>query len=258
MPINTLANLVSDVFLGLGQPPTDWLSIEDCTRASYQALQYYATSLQQSSENQIIAHYDFSANERTVNITGALNLGTPAWVERQVIIGQFETWKFVPSVNLSMIESSRLRGEDRCAFYAENGFPYVRFSLDPQLFVYRNYRLWYDPNPLLASVLEGTVVGNLVTGIPAQFTPLIEAVAMQSLIPLMAAKAAQSESKVDEMLAGSWKAMFEQARATEAKWNYRWQVYCYGARDGQRGRRRRNVLGSAAGPFPWPGFRGTT
>ena len=256
MAIDTLATLVSDIALGLGEPPTDYLSIEDITRAAYQSLQYYATSLQQSSENQIIAHYDFTANERTINLTGALNLGTPAWVERQLVIGQYQSWKFIPSVNLAMLESSRLRGDDRCAFYSENGFPYIKLSLDPQLFVYQNYRLWYDPNPILASVLEDTVVGNLVTGIPAMFTPMISSRAMRQLIPLMAAKAEQSESKPSEALMQSWGGMLSQAKEDLADWRYRWQVYCYGARDGQVGRRRRNVLGSGVGPFPWPGYRG--
>lgn len=253
--LSTLSLLNSDVFTGLGEPPVDYLDLPTIHRANVHSLGFYSLELSQSSENQQIKHIDFTPTTRTWQIVGADDLSVPAWVERQVWQGPYESWKFVPVVNLSQLEDNRLQGNQRVAFYGENGKAYLKLSYDPQLYTYRQHRLWYDANPLQAQTLNATALGMLATGIPANFGPLITWRSITSLLPAMMAKAAMSDSPASKELSQAWGVMLGNAQQELSAWTSRWNVFCFSSRDGQRGRRRKNVLGSNTGLIGWPGYR---
>jgi hypothetical protein len=252
-----LDQYISDVFIGTGEPPVDWLNPEDICRAVYRALTYYQYGLSQSSENQVIKSWSFTPANRTILISGAIDINQPLWVERQVYSGEFESWQFVPSVNLSQLESNRLEGWMRCAFYGENGQMYIRLSYNPQILPYRAHRLYYDPAPLIAQTLQSQTLGTLGTGIPVSFAPMVTLHAIINLIPLMQTKASSSANIPSKELLASWDRLEASSLRELPRLEQQWKSFCFGSRDGQRGRRRKNILGNGGGlgVTGFPGYR---
>ena len=257
MGFTTLANLISDSYVGLGSPPVDYLSAEDICREVYRALGYYTQILSQSSENQVIAHCEFTPNKREWTISNAINLGVPAWIERQVYTGQYAVWQFVPLVNLAMVDDNLQRGVFSAGIYGEGGQLKIRFSYFPQTLPYRVHRLWFDPNPLMAQTLTGTADGTLFNGVPEAYSPMITGRAVKRLIPLMMSKASMSESKPDAELLTSWKTLLVSAADDVREWEQRYSHLVFGSRGAARSRRRRNILSKGGGFIGyWPGFKG--
>ena len=80
---DTLAKILSDVVLGLGNPAPELLSEEEAFRAVSQVLSLRLQQLQQSDQNINVMSFEFTLNGREQIITGAPGLGVPAWVDRQ-------------------------------------------------------------------------------------------------------------------------------------------------------------------------------
>lgn len=256
MAFQTAANLVSDIYLGIGKPPVDWLDPEQMYRELIHVSGLDTQILSQSSENQIIAHCDFTPSTREYTVSSAINLGVPAWLERQVYSGQYATWQFIPLVNLAMVDDNLQRGVFSAGIYGEGGQLKIRFSYFPQTLPYRVHRLYYDPNPLLAQTLTGTAVGTLFNGIPQAYGPMLSTQAIENLIPLMMAQAQSSENKPDAGQMKAWDLLLVQTKAKARKWEDRYSHYVNGSRGAQRSRRRRNILSRGGGiPFGYPGFK---
>lgn len=255
MSLTTPSLLDSDCFVGLGMPPVDWMDLPTIHREVIHTLGFYSLELSQSSENQQIKCINFTPATRTWQIVGADDISVPCWVERQVYQGQYESWKFVPVVNLSQLEDNRLEGNERVSFYGSNGRMYLRLSYDPQLYTYRQHRLYYDSNPILSQTMDGAALGTLVNGMPSSFSPLITWRAIKSLIPKMVARASASENKPGKELLSAWGAMLADAKEELKEWNQRWDVYCWSSRDGQRGRRRKQIISRGGWMGNFPGYR---
>ena len=256
MALQSLSQIVSDVFMGLGKPPVDWLDPEQITREVLRVTGLDTQILSQSSENQIIQNCVFTPSRREWTISNAISLGVPAWMEREVWSGQYAAWQFIPLVNLAMVDDNYMRGVMSCAIYGQSGQLKVRFSYNPQTLPYRRHRLWYDPAPQLAQTLTAADVGTLFNGIPEAYAPMLSGQAIENLIPLMMSQAAMSEQKPDESLIKAWGLLLAQIKVTNREWKDRYSHFCYGSRGAARSRRRRNILSKGGGiPFGFPGYR---
>lgn len=256
MAFNQAANLVSDIYLGIGKPPVDWLDPEQMYRELIHVSGIDTQILSQSSENQIIAHCDFTPSTREYTVSSAINLGVPAWLERQVYTGTYAAWQFIPLVNLAMVDDNYQRGVMSAGVYGEGGQLKIRFSYVPQSLPYRRHRLWYDPNPLLAQTLTSTAVGTLFNGVPEAYAPMLSTQAIENLIPLMMAQAQSSENKPDAGQVRAWELLLAQTKVKAKEWKDRYSHYVFGSRGSQRSRRRRNILSKDGGiPFGFPGYR---
>lgn len=256
MAFSTLANLISDTFIGLGSPPIDWISPEEVCREVLRATGLDTQILSQSSENQIISHCTFTPSQREFIVSNAINFGVPAWLERQVYSGQYAAWQYIAFVNLAVVDDCYMRGDaTKAAIYGENSSLKIRLSYNPQTMPYRQHRLWFDPNPLLAQTLTSTAVGTLYNGIPEAYSPMVSGQAIMALIPLMETKAAMSENKPGETLVNAWAKLLKSTEKSVAMWQDRYRHYVFGSKGGQRGRRRENIIARGGWNGAYPGFK---
>lgn len=249
MPANTLAELITDTFQGLGFPPPEYAATEDAARAVVHASALVKQVTGFSSQNLNFKHALLRPNSRDVSIASVGDVAVPGWIERR--LGGLNTtddnWVYIRGCNLSEIEEARRRGVPRCAFYVEDEQLCVRFSYDPDG---EEHRLWYSPESWIATTLNGIVVGVSTT--PSAFWPLVVGLAQLILIPTMRIRAAMDkENPASKELISAWGKMEE----TLAKlvgpvpnWADRLKHYAHSARGGSRGRRRRPVLSRG---FSW-------
>jgi hypothetical protein len=231
---DTLAKLVTDVLAGLGFPPEKWLRVEDAVRVTTQSLLYAAQGLAQANQNQVISKKTFTPASREHTLADVR--GVPVWAERKVGTEPDEIWRYVPAVNLASIEEAAERGEDRCAFFNENGVLKIRLSLKPT--GAEQFRLRYDPDPLL----ETTINDELK--VPAGFYPYFSARARRSAVPVILANAAKlREDPPGDFQLLAWKTVLEEAHETIREWEPMWKQHRLGSRGTARGRRRRRILG---------------
>lgn len=257
MGFATLSQIVSDVYIGIGKPPVDWLDSEQMTREVFRVTGLNTQILSQSSENQVISNCIFTPNSREWTISNAINFGVAGWMEREVYTGQYAAWQYIPLVNLAMVDDNYMRGVMSCAIYGQSGQLKVRFSYVPQSLPYRRHRFWYDPTPLLGQTLNSTDVGTLFNGIPEAYSPMLSGQAIENLIPLMMTQACASENKPEASLMKSWELMLAQIKITNREWKERYSFYVFGSKGAARSRRRRNILSRGGGiPFGFPGYRG--
>lgn len=239
---DTLARILSDVVLGLGNPAPELLSEEEAFRAVSQVLSLRLQQLQQSDQNINVMSFEFTLNGREQIITGVPGLGVPAWVDRQRFPGTapIDIWDPIWAVNLSQIEDYRRRGVPACAFYGTNGQQIIKFSYNPPYDTPLTlHRLWYDPNPLLAQTLNST------SGLPENFNVMISAEAQLRCIPTMLSHAAQYENTdrpVTPAQKEAWQALAASLATQVAAWDETYREYKYRSRGDQRGRNRRSVL----------------
>lgn len=230
---DTLAKLISDVLAGLGQPPKEYFDVEDAARAASESLLFYTQGLAQSNQNQIIAKKLFTPASREHSLTDVR--GTAAWCERKVGTEPDELWVYIPAVNLASIEEAAERGDDRCAFFNEDGKLKVRLSIKPT--GAQQYRLRYDPDPLL----ERTI--NDPLNLPVGFYPMYSARARRSAVSVMLANAAKDrENEPTEFQVLAWRAILDEAERSLEEWKPQWELHRLGSRGSARGRRRRPIL----------------
>jgi hypothetical protein len=241
---DTLALAASDTLQKLAWPSEEVCDIRDAVSAVTDELAFRFQQLSQTNQNQIVNHHPFTPRTREVDLSGATNVGTPAWIERLISTVPTETYQFVPACNLNALEEARLRGEFRCAFYGENGQLKVHLSYDPQFLLYRKHRFWYNPSPVLASALNSSL------NLPPNFVVMISAGARVRLIPGILLKLAQwesAENPTNENLINAWNLMLGQAQDEMKDWNPVWKKYVFAGTGDVRGRDRRSVLSQGSG-----------
>lgn len=246
MPLNTFAQLITDVMQGLGFPPKNWLEVEDVARAVTQALQLTKQVTTFSNQNLDLRHYDWDPSSRDESLLGAPDISVPAWVERQISTSTDDYWQFVPTCNLAVLEEARTRGEYRCAFYVDQGQLRIRFSYKPEDQAYQSHRLWFDPAPWIAQTFNDIALDTSGTAIPANFAPLISGMAEINCISTMRIRAAMDkESPPSTSLISAWNDREKLLMAVVGPiptWADRLNHFAHGARGARRGQRRRNVL----------------
>lgn len=243
MQVNTLALLTTDTLQPLGFPDKTVLEVQDAVRAVVHSLALLEQHSTYSQLNLALNHLTFTPQERDFALDDAPGIIIPAWVERQWYNSPqpFDFWHYVPVCNLADLESSRLRGLDRCSFYAENGQMRIRLSYpayDNQLWT---YRLWYTGSPFGADTLNDTALDSALTTIPASFFPLVSGLAELEVIPTMMIRAAMLPD-FNEALVNAWKVRQQYLVVKVAEWRDRYMQYAYGNRGARRGRRRRPIL----------------
>ncbi len=241
-----LANLISDAWQGLGYLDKPLLETDDLARAVIHSLGLVKQSTDFSSQNLALQSYPFTPSGRDTTLSGAADLAVPAWLERQIGTEPDDYWRMVQVVSLNGLESARIRGESRCAFYATGGMIHVKLSYNPSDFGYSQHRLWYSANPFLASTLTDIALDAQVTAIPANFWPLISGLAELEVIPTILINLAQAKEKNPELA----DALKERQGYLAVKignvpnWGDRLSHWVNGAR-GQSGGRRRRILNGA-------------
>lgn len=241
MSASTLAELITDVFQGLGFPPPEYAATEDAARAVVQASALVKQVTGFSSQNLNFKQVVIQPNARDVVVSGVGDIAVPAWIERHLGGAADDNWKRVDGCNLSEIENARLRSAARCAFYVEDEQLHVRFSYDPEG---EDHRLWYSPQTWIATTLNAPIMGTSTT--PSEFWPLITGLAQLILIPSMRIRAAMDkQNPPSKELISAWGKMEETLVALVGpvpNWADRLRHYAHSARGGSHGRRRRPVL----------------
>lgn len=252
---DTLARILSDVVMGLGNPAPEILPEEMAFRAVSQVLSLRLQQLQQSDQNINVLSAEFTFTGRDYEITGLPGLGIPAWVDRQILpFGPGgDVWIPVWAVSLNQIEEYRSRGDMACCFYGQGGRQFIKFSYYPPYDTPAwPHRLWYDPNPLLSQSL------NSSSGLPENFNVMISGEAQLKCIPLMMLNAAKYEGTdraVTDFQKTAWGAQGQQLAMEKAQWEDAYKEYKFRSRGDQRGRNRRTILagGGDRGFFPGGG-----
>lgn len=245
MACDTLAQLITETLMGLGMPAKELVEIEDAARAVTQSLALLQEHSSYSSQNLNLIAYEWEPQARDEILSGVPDLAIPAWVERKWSSNSDTDqnfWQDVRVCNLAELESSRLRGEwNRCAFYIENGQMHIKFSYVPSDYTYRTHRLWYSPDVQLAQAFNDTALGSVVTGISANFFPLVSAMSELELISTIRIRAAMNKESNGPLV----KALDQREVYLVGKvgqWKDRFQHKVYGERGNHKGSRRRTIL----------------
>jgi hypothetical protein len=232
--------------MGLGMPPKELCEIEDAARAVTQSLALLKQHANFSSQNLDLRNYDWDPVDRDESLSAVTDLAVPAWVQRKwssTANASQDYWVDVRVCNLAELESSRLRGEwGRCAFYIDqdNLVPDMRiaFSYNPTDYSFRTHRLWYSPNPAIATAFNDVALDLRLL---PQFFPLVSGMAELELIPTMRIRAAMDKNG-NKDLVSAWDKRETYLESKVAIWTDRFKHFAYGERGNRKGSRRRTIL----------------
>ncbi len=232
--MDTFAHLLTELMAALGFPDKSLLELEDAARALRSALAFYDLELGQSNQRLVLAKSPFTPSAREAEFAGVK--GVPLWIEYQLSPEPADVWRYVPAVNLAAVEDAAERGEERCAFYSENGRLKVRLSYLPDGAT--PHRLRYDPDPQAAATLADPL------SVPAKFYPMYRAQAVLEALPMMMGAAAKlpEGARPSELQLEAWKAMGASAERVLAQYAPLWKQHRLASRGGARGRDRRPVI----------------
>lgn len=235
----------------VGNPPKDFCTMEDALRCLMHSLAYGQQSVFQSAQNLNLTSAEFIPQDRTWPLDNAGDMSIPLWMERFSGTSPYETWFYIPAVNKSSIESSYIRGEQKCAFFTQDQQFYVTFSYNPQLYVgdQQRHRVWYSPNVLLPQVTADTALDSSVTSIPENLAPYFICKAGLRLLALMQTKAAMLKEP-PTVLMKAWESLALSMENDAVQWSPLFNQFVFGERGSRRGRRRRPILyGSSDGYY---------
>lgn len=227
--------------MGLGSPAKEFCEIEEAARAVIHSLALLNQHASFSSQNLSLKPYVWEPSSRSELVTGTADIAVPAWVERKWSSNQNpdqDDWIDVRVCNLAELESSRLRGESRCAFHVEDGQLWISFSYNPTDYSYRSHRLWYSPDIQLAEAFNDSALG---LNLSPNFFPLVSGMAELELIPTMQIRAASMKAP-NEILMKAWDKRAEYLEAKVAVWNDRFKHFVSGERGNRKGGQRRSIL----------------
>ena len=243
MTCNTLAQLITETLMGVGMPRKEICEIEDAARAVTHSLALLNQHTTFSAQNLDLRSYEWEPQTRDEVLSGASDVAVPAWIERRRNINSDEsddTWAYVPTCELAVLESARERNLARCAFYIKDGQMHVKFSYNPRDYAFPTHRLWYSANVNIAASLNDTALDTQATGLSANFFPMVSGMAELELISTMRIKQAMEKPNPD--LVEAWGKRETYLTGKVSAWKDRFMHFTYGERV-RRGRRRQNVLG---------------
>lgn len=227
--------------MGLGNPAKEFAEVEDCAKAVIHSLALLNQHASFSSQNLSLKPYEWEPSSRSELLTGVSDIAIPAWVERKWssnVDPNQDYWADVRVCNLAELETSRLRGESRCAFHIEDGQMWISFSYNPSDYSYRTHRLWYSPDVQLAAAFNDSALG---LSLSPNFFPMVSSMAELEMIPTMQIRMA-SMKEPNEILMKAWDKRATYLEAKVSVWNDRFKHFVLGERGNRKGGRRRTIL----------------
>ena len=122
MAVDTVSELFSAVYVGLGSPEDQYLDKKELSNILFRQLALRLESVRQSEQRIAIAastQFTLGNSEDEKNLTTLeADFVIPLWVERQVVdINSRPVWQFVPTVNLSQLQARRAEASPAVSFY---------------------------------------------------------------------------------------------------------------------------------------------
>lgn len=235
---DTLALLVSDILMGLGDPPREYLEPEEAVRAALHTLALYGLASQQSTHSRNNLSITMTLTARETSLKGKMqDVMLPSYVERKFGANPNEGFIYLHSVNLAGVEEARLSGLDRCCFYKDReGFFVLRTSYDPRN---TEHRIWFYQDPTVAQTLDDPLP------LPTRFGPMFVARGIIKAYGLMLMRIGKIpvELQPSETYFSGIAAIVEESRLELKEWENLWE-YEKKASPAPKGRNRRSILAS--------------
>lgn len=233
--MDSIAQIISDVYFGLGQPPIEHLTMEDIARLTKNRLSFRVEVLSQSDQNQILSKTEFNLTVGREYSLAAIGQGVPCWLERKVNLAPYESWVKVPNCNLKDLENSRVQGLSCWSNFTLDGIQKLRVSYDPALDgVSTFHRLYYDSDTIVSFALEDP------TKFPPRFNTMIaDEVKLDCIAQIMLrmAQLATNDNPVNPVLLQAWELNYERTKERVAEWQKAWEVFAWQSRGDTSGKR---------------------
>lgn len=208
-----LGEILSDVGVLLGDPPAEWLSLDERFAALLMMRAKLTESYQLSDNNQVLSCYDMNPQfgNRTQSLP-ELKKGIPAFVYRET---GSDSWQPVRIVNLQNLEQYRNENRSACAFFGnESGEQQVIFTYEPM----QRHKIWFDAAGSGEATLEDSCV------FPERFNYLLALKTAGFLIPQMksncARLAASGNLEISELQLSAWTSLEATLLKEGADWSH--------------------------------------
>jgi len=243
---STTSQIFSSAYMRLGQPTDDILSRVELANILYGRMSIRFESVRQSEQRVAIAKssdftLDASSNEKNLT-TLETDFVIPLWVERQIVnVSQHPIWQFVPTVNLSQLQSRRAMLSPAVSFYgADSQEVIAQFSYygNELATPFRTHRVWYSPTVTLPSTETEAIL------LPDNLINMLVFDCIVYAIPLMvvnASKQLKTSPDLKEQI-GAWQLLLASAKEEQAQFERWFEAWRKDSRGGHRARRRRDVL----------------
>lgn len=240
------SQIFSSVYLSLGQPTDDFLSKLELSTILFRRMSIRLESVRQSEQWISIAkstEFTLSANSNEKNLTDLeADLVIPLWVERQIVnVSQHPVWQFVPTVNLTQLQSRRQSLTPAVSFYGGDSREVIaQFSYFGNEIAspFRNHRVWYSPTVPYPTTESETIA------LPDNLVNMLYFDCMVSAIPIMIVNASKQLKERPELagMIASWQILLESHRTEQMEFTRFFENWRKESRGGHRARRRRDVL----------------
>lgn len=220
-----LAEIMSNVYFLLGQPPKEWLEVPELWYAVKMVSAKYIESIQQSDQNQIISSEEINfENEQEYDLSAVVGRGVPAWIERK---SGDTSWKMVPIVNLHNLENEKNQGRQSCSFY---GNVYGSFIAKLSYKSTEIHRLWYDPEQAFDLKQDSESV------LPRNFNRMLELEVGVFTLPTLMNNAVRTMPKgepIPDQQIMAWNNLSNVWRDQLGEWMAKWKTWLHRSRGAQ-------------------------
>lgn len=210
-----LGEILSDVGVLLGDPPAEWLSLDERFAALLMMRAKLTESYQLSDNNQVLSCYEMNNPQfgtRSQSLP-ELKKGIPAFVYRESNAGS-DSWQPIRIVNLQNLEQYRNENRLACAFFGnESGEQQVIFTYEPM----ERHKIWFDA----AGSGDATLADSCV--FPERFNYLLALKTAGFLIPQMksnCARLAQSGNlEISDLQLSAWISLESTLLKESSEWS---------------------------------------
>lgn len=248
---DTYSQIFSAAYLSLGQPEDSFLSRLELANIVSRRWSYRMEGVRQSEQSVILAKsstFTLAANENEENLTTLeSDFSIPMWVEQQVTTYNSEpVWRFVPTVNLNILQQFRMNGTPAVAFYGANPLQVIaQFSYYGQDLWgnMRTHRVWYLPT-LTAPTTEDTQIQ-----LPDNLVNMLVYDTIDSAIPIIQMNMAKQLKDRPELSTqmDALKALYMQNKQERDEFAVYFEKWMNESRGSHRPRRRNEVLKNMQG-----------
>lgn len=194
---DTLAQLYSSVYASLTMPTDEILSRYELSTIVLRRLTYRLEAVRQSEQREQMAgeplEFTLAANDNEVVLTDlTTDFVVPLWAEYQSwSYLSNPVWNFLPTVNLSMLQERRGRGQYACSFYGSSArevkmqtslYGNEAIIISPYA---TNIRVWYAQDVPIPGYETSTI------DLPNNIVQMVYFDSLVSAIPLMQANASK-------------------------------------------------------------------
>jgi len=247
MSVDTVSELYSAVYQGLGMPEDQYLSKTELANILFRQLALRLESVRQSEQRIAIAkstQFTLGSDEDEKNLTTLeTDFVIPLWVERQTVdLNSRPVWQFVPTVNLSQLQSRRQLAVPAVSFYGADSTEVIaKFSYygsevaQPS----RYTQVWYSTTVPVPSDESSSL------NLPDNLTNMVTLDCMFLALPIMITNASKYVTDIPSLapLVAAWKdVMMPSVDRERMEFQKFFELWRKGSRGGHRSRRRRDVL----------------